>query len=113
MGKHKTQAEREIALRVGARIRQLREIQHISQIQLATDIGIRAGPLGWIEKGKHLPSGRVLYRLAKQLNVRIDDLFQEKNVWDDAAVSTASQAPVILPPLDAASCSNQDFYRFE
>ncbi|MBP7636508.1 MAG: ImmA/IrrE family metallo-endopeptidase [Kiritimatiellae bacterium] len=108
MGKHKTQAEREIALRVGARIRQLREIQRISQIQLATDIGIRAGPLGWIEKGKHLPSGRVLYRLAKQLNVRIDDLFQEKNVWDDTAVSTASLAPVILPPLDTASCPNPE-----
>ena len=68
MGKHKTPAEREIALRVGARIRQLREIQHISQIHLATDIGIRAGPLGWIEKGKHLPSGRVLYRIAKHLS---------------------------------------------
>jgi transcriptional regulator with XRE-family HTH domain/Zn-dependent peptidase ImmA (M78 family) len=100
MGKHKTQAEREIALRVGARIRQLREIQRISQIQLATDIGIRAGPLGWIEKGKHLPSGRVLYRIAKQLNVRIDDLFQEKNVWEEGAAAAQESSPVLLPPLD-------------
>ena len=106
MGKHKTQAEREIALRVGARIRQLREIQRISQIQLATDIGIRAGPLGWIEKGKHLPSGRVLYRLAKQLNVRIDDLFQEKNVWEESASVTGGLSPVMLPPLDSGE--NQD-----
>lgn len=101
MGKHKTPAEREIALRVGSRIRQLREIQHISQIHLATDIGIRAGPLGWIEKGKHLPSGRVLYRIAKQLNVRIDDLFQEKNVWDTMIPASSDTAPILLPPLDS------------
>jgi Zn-dependent peptidase ImmA (M78 family)/DNA-binding XRE family transcriptional regulator len=100
MGKHKTPAEREIAVRVGARIRQLREIQHVSQIRLATEIGIRAGPLGWIEKGKHLPSGRVLYRIAKQLNVRLDDLFQEANVWQAPAPTVSDTAPVLLPPLE-------------
>jgi len=100
MGKHKTPAEREIALRVGARIRQLREVQHISQIHLATDIGIRAGPLGWIEKGKHLPSGRVLYRIAKQLNVRLDDLFQETDVWQPSAPAVTDTTPTMLPPCD-------------
>jgi len=100
MGKHKTPAEREIALRVGARIRQLREIQHISQINLATEIGIRAGPLGWIEKGKHLPSGRVLYRIAKQLNVRIDDLFQESDVWQTTSSVPSASMATVLPPLD-------------
>jgi Zn-dependent peptidase ImmA (M78 family)/DNA-binding XRE family transcriptional regulator len=102
MGKLKTPAEREIAIRVGGRIRQLREIQHLSQIRLATEIGIRAGPLGWIEKGKHLPSGRVLYRIAKQLNVRLDDLFQESNVWQPGAPTVSDEAPVLLPPLDTA-----------
>ena len=108
MGKHKTPAEREIALRVGSRIRQLREIQHVSQIRLATEIGIRAGPLGWIEKGKHLPSGRVLYRIAKQLNVRIDDLFQEKNVWDSVVPAASDTAPVLLPPLDNGAGLNSE-----
>jgi Zn-dependent peptidase ImmA (M78 family)/transcriptional regulator with XRE-family HTH domain len=107
MGKQKTPAEREIAVRVGGRIRQLREIQHISQIRLATEIGIRAGPLGWIEKGKHLPSGRVLYRLAKQLNVRLDDLFQESNVWQPGAPTVADTAPGLLPPLDTAAGSEE------
>ena len=79
MGK-KSQAERDLAMRVGARIRQLRGIRNISQVRLADEIGICAGPLGWIEKGKHLPSGRVLHRLAKKLNVRIDDFFQEKKM---------------------------------
>ena len=100
MGKQKTPAEREIALRVGARIRQLREIQHVSQIRLATEIGIRAGPLGWIEKGKHLPSGRVLYRIAKQLNVRMDDLFQEADVWQASAPTVSGSAAAMLPPSE-------------
>ncbi|HON47244.1 MAG TPA: helix-turn-helix transcriptional regulator [Kiritimatiellia bacterium] len=108
MGKQKTYAEHEIAVRVGSRIRKLRELQGITQIKLATDIGIRAGPLGWIEKGKHLPSGRVLYRLAKRLNVRIDDLFQEKDVWDDSATPTDAQAAVVLPPVNVASCPNAE-----
>lgn len=107
MGKHKTPAEREIALRVGARIRQLREIQHVSQIRLATEIGIRAGPLGWIEKGKHLPSGRVLYRIAKQLNVRLDDLFQETDVWQNAAPSATLVSVVMLPPFDVAASAEE------
>ncbi len=99
MGKQKTQVEREIALRVGARIRQLREIQHVSQIQLATEIGIRAGPLGWIEKGKHLPSGRVLYRVAQKLNVRIDDLFEENNIWQPLVPSRINSSLIMLPPV--------------
>jgi len=108
MGKQKTPAEREIALRVGSRIRQLREIQHVSQIRLATEIGICAGPLGWIEKGKHLPSGRVVYRIAKQLNVRIDDLFQEKNVWDTVIPVASDTTPILLPPLDNGSGLNSE-----
>ena len=105
MGKNSTPFERELAVRVGGRIRQLRVIQHISQIRLATEIGIRAGPLGWIEKGMHLPSGRVLYRIAKQLNIRIDDLFQESNVWQPDAAVIADMAPLLLPPLDMAASS--------
>ncbi len=104
MGKRNTYAEKEIALRVGARIRKLREIQHVTQTKLAEDIGIRAGPLGWIEKGKHLPSGRVLYRLARQLNVKIDDLFQEQDVWESLqSKGNGKNAPFLLPPV----CENR------
>ena len=105
MGKNTTPVERELAVRVGGRIRQLRTIQHVSQIRLATEIGIRAGPLGWIEKGLHLPSGRVLYRIAKQLNVRIDDLFQESNVWQPGAPAVSDTVLSLLPPLDTAAGS--------
>lgn len=100
MGKRNTYAEKEIAVRVGARIRKLREIKHVTQMKLSEDIGIRAGPLGWIEKGKHLPSGRVLYRIAKRLNVKIDDLFQEQDVWETMqAKGKDGNAPFLLPPV--------------
>ncbi|MDD4101788.1 MAG: XRE family transcriptional regulator [Kiritimatiellae bacterium] len=100
MGKRKTFEERDVAIRVGSRIRKLREIQHVTQTKLAEEIGIRAGPLGWIEKGKHLPSGRVLYRIARQLNVKIDDLFQEQDVWESMhAKDTDMRAPLLMPPV--------------
>ncbi len=100
MGKRNTFAEKEIAVRVGARIRKLRVLQHVTQMKLSEDIGIRAGPLGWIEKGKHLPSGRVLYRIAKRLNVKIDDLFQEQDVWETMQVKGKDgNAPCLLPPV--------------
>ncbi len=100
MARSSPAAERELAERVGARIRQVRMIQHISQSKLAKDIGICAGPLGWIESGKHLASGRVLYRIAKQLNVRIDDLFDDDNAWESSAPAISDAGPVLLPPLD-------------
>ncbi len=100
MARSSPAAERELAVRVGARIRQVRMIQHISQSKLAKDIGICAGPLGWIESGKHLASGRVLYRIAKQLNVRIDDLFDDDNAWESSAPAISDAVPVLLPPLD-------------
>jgi Zn-dependent peptidase ImmA (M78 family)/DNA-binding XRE family transcriptional regulator len=75
-------------------------IQHISQSKLAKDIGICAGPLGWIENGKHLASGRVLYRIAKQLNVRLDYLFEDDNAWESTATAVSDAATAMLPPLD-------------
>ena len=92
-------------MRVGARIRQVRLIQHVTQVKLATDIGIRAGPLSWIEKGTHLPSGRVLYRIAKQLNIRMDDLFQDNNVWDPGVSAFSDKVPVLLPPMESPADS--------
>lgn len=52
MARSSPAAERELAVRVGARIRHVRMIQRISQSKLAADIGICAGPLGWIESGR-------------------------------------------------------------
>lgn len=93
-------SSRELARRVGDRIRAIRRERHLTQVELARRVGIRAGPMNQIERGRHVPSGRVLYALANILDVPADDLFGR------TAGSTASSADPawparFLPALDA------------
>lgn len=60
---------------MGARIRDIRRLRHLTQAELARRVGIQPGPMNALEKGHHIPSGRVLYRLAGELDVSIDSLF--------------------------------------
>jgi hypothetical protein len=41
-----------------------------------------------------------LYRLAKRLNVRVDDLFEDDNAWESTAPAVSDAAIVLFPPLD-------------
>jgi transcriptional regulator with XRE-family HTH domain/Zn-dependent peptidase ImmA (M78 family) len=59
---------------IGERIRALRRVRHLTQAELARRIGIRAGPMNALEQGHHVPSGRVLYRLAEVLDASVDHL---------------------------------------
>jgi transcriptional regulator with XRE-family HTH domain len=64
--------------RIAANIREIRRIRHLTQAELARRIGIRPGPLNAIEQAKHVPSGRVLYRLAEVLQVSVDSIMGRK-----------------------------------
>lgn len=66
------EADELIRRHVAANIRALRRIRHLTQAELARRIGIQAGPMNAIEQGKHIPSGRVLYRLAEVLQCTVD-----------------------------------------
>lgn len=57
---------------IGERIKALRRVRHLTQAELARRIGIRTGPMNALENGKHVPSGRVLYRLAEVLDASVD-----------------------------------------
>ncbi len=59
---------------IGLRIRALRRVNHLTQAELARRIGIRTGPMNALEKGHHIPSGRVLFRLAEVLETSVDSL---------------------------------------
>lgn len=59
---------------IGERIKVLRRVRHLTQAELARRIGIRAGPMNALEKGRHIPSGRVLYRLAEVLDTSVDSI---------------------------------------
>ncbi len=60
---------------VGARIRQIRRRQNITQVELARRLGMRPGPVNCIETGKHLPSAKVLHKLSVILSVPVDTFF--------------------------------------
>lgn len=59
---------------IGERIRALRRVRHLTQAELARRIGIQTGPMNALENGRHVPSGRVLYRLAEVLDASVDHL---------------------------------------
>lgn len=99
----------DLAATVGARIRELRRERHITQLELARRLGIRPGPMNVIEKGRHVPSGRVLYRVAQELGVSVDDLFGSCAPKSAAAAHAtgATDGPLtaaipFLPFLDTA-----------
>jgi transcriptional regulator with XRE-family HTH domain/Zn-dependent peptidase ImmA (M78 family) len=60
---------------VGENIRALRRRRRMSQTELARRLGMRPGPVNCIEKGRNLPSARVLHRLSEILQAPIDAFF--------------------------------------
>ena len=69
---HPLSPDAEFRRRIASNIRDLRRVRHLTQAELARRIGIRAGPMNAIENGRHVPSGRVLFRLADELGASID-----------------------------------------
>lgn len=75
------ESDRFLRIRIGQSIRTLRQIKHWNQAELARRIGVRPGPLNTIEKGRHVPSGRLLMKLADALEVSVDDILgRSRNV---------------------------------
>lgn len=62
------------AAQVGENIRRLRRQAHLSQQELAKQLGMRQGPVSNLENGKNLPSASVLVRLAQILHVSTDEI---------------------------------------
>lgn len=60
---------------IGENIRVIRQARGLTQGRVAEAIGIRAGPLGNIERGVNLPSARVVEGLCRVLGVSADAFF--------------------------------------
>jgi transcriptional regulator with XRE-family HTH domain len=71
-----------LAIRIGKKIRELREAQGITSEQLAYENDLSKGYLSLIENGKRRPSLEVLEQLAKALDVKITELFGEEDERD-------------------------------
>ena len=66
--------DKDIAVEIGKRIAFYRHQNRFSQAALAKLIGIRQAPLSNLEKGKCLPSTRVLLKLSQVFHISVDQL---------------------------------------
>ncbi|MFT4307951.1 MAG: helix-turn-helix transcriptional regulator [Candidatus Woesearchaeota archaeon] len=57
------------------RIKELRARHTLTQEQLADKVGVRRETIVFIESGKYNPSLRLAYRIARELDSKIDDVF--------------------------------------
>ncbi|MCQ2798046.1 MAG: helix-turn-helix domain-containing protein [Bacilli bacterium] len=65
-----------ILVQLGKRIRYLRNERHLSQMDLALDSDITKNYLSDLERGERNPSVMVLNKIAKGLNVTLEELFK-------------------------------------
>ncbi|MGH9194774.1 MAG: helix-turn-helix domain-containing protein [Acidimicrobiia bacterium] len=75
--------EKDVAVRIGRRLRELREEKGLTAYEIARRSGIHRPNISRMESGKHVPTVETLDRLARALGVPIATLVPE--VWRQAA----------------------------
>lgn len=66
----------EVYKEIGSRIVDARRAKNMSQEQLATESGIDRSHMGFIEQGRRKPTLSTLFKIAKTLNVSLEELFK-------------------------------------
>jgi len=66
------------AANVGARLRSLRKERHLTQTELARQIGIQQSDLSRMEKGEYRVSLDNLFKILAVFDLAFDDLFNEE-----------------------------------
>lgn len=61
--------------RVGKRIKRYRKKAKMTQEQLAEKVRLSTKYIQFIETGKRVPSLKTIYRIARALGVKVQDLF--------------------------------------
>lgn len=67
------------AANVGARLRTLRKERHLTQTELARQIGIQQSDLSRMEKGEYRVSLDNLFKILAVFDLAFDDLFNEEH----------------------------------
>lgn len=62
------------AIMIGHQIRYVRRVKDMSQQTLAQTVGVSLGWIGRVERGIYLPNLKLLYKIAKALQVKVKDL---------------------------------------
>ena len=71
---------------LGARIREVRKLRHLSQERLAEKVGVEPKQISRIEGGKSAPSLDTLGAIAKHLQVEMKDLFDFRRLVTEEKV---------------------------
>ncbi len=85
---------------IGRNIRAIRLRHHLTQTELAARLGMRPGPLNCIEKGRNLPSARVIHSLSKILNVPTDAFFDRSAPSGNSLVIREESTPYMVVKKD-------------
>ncbi|HYT41012.1 MAG TPA: helix-turn-helix transcriptional regulator [Methylomirabilota bacterium] len=62
------------ALLIGHQIRYMRRVKDMSQKTLAENVGVSLVWIGRVERGLYLPNLKLLFKIAKELQVKVKDL---------------------------------------
>lgn len=63
---------------LGQKLRKLRKEQNLTQLELAQQVGITNGQVSTIERGVSSPSLATLHRIARALNVPMQEFFEDE-----------------------------------
>lgn len=72
----KTLSADHVYTELGKRIVKARNAKGMSQEKLATDSGIDRSHMGFIEQGRRKPTLSTLFKIAKSLNMSLEQLFK-------------------------------------
>lgn len=61
------------------RIRELRAVKNLSQLELARKVGVRRETIVFLEKNKYNPSLKLAYDIAREFGLSIEEVF----IFDD------------------------------
>lgn len=60
---------------LGKKVQKLRNKKHITQEELAGQLGISRVYMGYIEQGRESPSLKLLMKISRKFSVKVEDLF--------------------------------------
>ena len=62
---------------LGKKVQKLRKEKGLTQEDLAHELGISRVYMGYIEQGRESPSLKLLMKMARKFNVKVEDLFHK------------------------------------
>lgn len=84
---HKFYVQKGAEVNFALRLKELREKKHLSQKQLAVELGVAVGSVGMWESAERIPPAKRLRVIAEYFNVSVDYLL---GLIDDSEITTAA-----------------------